>query len=90
MASNNEREIRKDILSALGVSTADAQTEKTFGRGVAQGLRATNTKTKPAIVALTNASTNHTVNATFSNTEVKAALDALGTRINAVIAALKA
>lgn len=45
---------------------------------------------KAQVVALTNASANHTVNATFSNTEVKAALDALGTKINQIIAALKA
>lgn len=39
--------------------------------------------------ALTNAVTSHTINATFSNTEVKNALDALGTKINTIIAVLK-
>jgi len=31
----------------------------------------------------------HSINATFSNTEVKAALDALGAKLNAVIVALE-
>lgn len=39
--------------------------------------------------ALTNASTAHALNATFSDTEVEAALNALGTKINAIIAVLK-
>lgn len=37
-----------------------------------------------------NAQTNHTINATFSNTEVKAALDALGTKINSLLAIVEA
>jgi hypothetical protein len=45
----------------------------------------------PAVTALTaNASTAHALNATFSDTEVEAALNALGTKINAIITALKA
>ena len=39
---------------------------------------------------ITNASANNTVNSTFSSSEVKTALDANGTKINAIIAALKA
>lgn len=38
---------------------------------------------------IANASTAHALNAVFSDTEVEAALDALGTKINAVITALE-
>ncbi len=40
--------------------------------------------------AITNASTAHALNATFTDTEVEAALNALGTKINSIIAALQA
>lgn len=40
--------------------------------------------------AITAASTSHALNATFSDTEVEAALDALGTKINELNAALQA
>lgn len=40
--------------------------------------------------AIADAVVAHDVNATFSDTEVEAALDALGVKINAVIAALEA
>ena len=39
---------------------------------------------------IADASTSHALNATFSDTEVEAALDALGTKINAVIAVVEA
>lgn len=42
---------------------------------------------RPAAIA--NASTAHALNVVFSDTEVEAALDALGTKINAVLAALR-
>lgn len=38
---------------------------------------------------ITDASTAHALNSTFSDTEVEAALDALGTKINAILAALE-
>lgn len=38
---------------------------------------------------IADASAAHTINATFSNTEVKAALDALGSKINAIIKVLE-
>lgn len=38
---------------------------------------------------IADATAAHTINASFSNTEVKAALDALGTKINALIDALE-
>lgn len=38
---------------------------------------------------IADASAAHTIDATFSNTEVKAALDALGSKINAIIKALE-
>lgn len=39
---------------------------------------------------IANASVAHALNATFSDTEVEAALNALGTTLNAVIAVLEA
>lgn len=39
--------------------------------------------------AITNASVAHALNSTFSDTEVEAALNALGTKINAVLDALR-
>lgn len=39
--------------------------------------------------AVTNASTAHALNATFSDTEVEAALNALGTKVNSILAALR-
>lgn len=39
---------------------------------------------------ITDASVAHALNATFSDTEVEAALNALGTKINAILAALDA
>lgn len=39
--------------------------------------------------AITNASVAHALNATFSDTEVEAALNALGTKINSILAALR-
>jgi hypothetical protein len=38
---------------------------------------------------IADASTAHALNATFSDTEVEAALNALGTKINAILAALE-
>ena len=38
---------------------------------------------------IADASAAHTISATFSNTEVEAALDALGTKINAIIKVLE-
>jgi hypothetical protein len=38
---------------------------------------------------IADASAAHTINGTFSNTEVKAALDALGAKVNALIDALE-
>ena len=40
--------------------------------------------------AITDASTSHALNATFSDTEVETALNALGTKLNLVLAALRA
>jgi len=40
--------------------------------------------------AIADASEAHDLNATFSDTEAEAALDALGAKINAIIAALEA
>lgn len=42
------------------------------------------------VANITDASTAHALNATFSDTEVEAALNALGTKVNLIIAALEA
>lgn len=39
--------------------------------------------------AITNASTAHALNATFSDTEVEGALNTLGTKMNSILAALR-
>lgn len=39
--------------------------------------------------AITDASVAHALNATFSDTEVEGALNALGTKVNAILAALR-
>lgn len=39
--------------------------------------------------AITNASVAHALNATFSDTEVETALNALGTKINSILAVLR-
>lgn len=49
---------------------------------------ASNTSKIAAAAAVTAASEAHALNATFSDTEVEAALNALGAKINAIIAAL--
>lgn len=54
---------------------------------VASGGKITNAGTQA--VAVTNASVAHALNATFSDTEAEAALNALGTKLNSVIAALR-
>ena len=46
--------------------------------------------TAGAAAAITDASVAHALNATFSDTEVEGALDALGGKINSIIAALEA
>ncbi len=40
--------------------------------------------------AITDASVAHALNSTFSDTEVEAALNALGTKVNAILARLRA
>lgn len=41
------------------------------------------------VANISDASTAHALNSTFSDTEVEAALNALGTKINSIIAALE-
>lgn len=43
----------------------------------------------PQAAAIDDATTEHALNSTFSDTEVEAALDALGTTVNSVLAALR-
>jgi hypothetical protein len=40
--------------------------------------------------AITNASTAHALNSTFSDTEVEAALNAMGTKVNSILTVLRA
>ena len=40
-------------------------------------------------VAIANASVAHALNATFSDTEVEAALNAMGTKVNSILTALR-
>lgn len=90
MATTNEREFNKELVNAYG-GTGSTINERAARASLIAAIKAGGVvSTKPAVVALTNASASHTINATFSNTEVKAALDALGAKINTVIAALKA
>lgn len=90
MATTNEREYYKALVNAFG-GTGSTINERAARASLVAAIKAGgNVSTKPAVVALTNASANHTINSTFSNTEVKAALDALGGKINSIIAALKA
>lgn len=51
------------------------------GATIANGTQAAN---------ITDASTTHALNATFSDVEVETALNTLGTKINSIIAALEA
>lgn len=68
----------------MGITNFDIVVADSFDVGgvdvVAQGTR------KAHIV---DASAAHTIDATFSNTEVKAALDALGGKVNLILAALE-
>lgn len=63
------------------VSELTALDAITDGGTIAVGTTAAN---------ITNASVAHALNATFSDTEVEAALNALGTKINSILTALKA
>lgn len=54
---------------------------------VASGGKITAAGTQASHIA--DASTAHALNATFSDTEVEAALNALGTKINSILAALE-
>lgn len=58
-----------------------------------RGLKLKADKFEPstgAAAAISDASVAHDLNATFSDTEVEAALNALGGKINSIIAALEA
>lgn len=68
-------------LSGLTASTAELNKLDGAGAAVASGTQAS---------AITNASTAHALNSTFSDTEAEAALNALGTKINSILTALRA
>jgi len=69
--------------AGTAVTASAAEINKLTGSGatVASGTQVT---------GIADASTAHALNATFSDTEVEAALDALGTKMNLIIAALEA
>lgn len=67
--------------SINGVSSANLAKLSALGAAVASGT---------AVAKITDASVAHALNATFSDTEVETALNALGTKINLIIDALEA
>jgi hypothetical protein len=73
------------IRRAQGISLADKNAIKNALQELNDGLQAAITPGS----AIADASEAHALNATFSDTEVEAALDALGAKINAVILALE-
>lgn len=79
------------------LTLADAVVEARNSGRVPSALTQLAAVTSGAIIAngttvakITDASVAHALNATFSDTEVEAALDALGTKINLLIDALEA
>lgn len=76
--SNTEADLANDtILHQTAVEGVITKTTEAVG-----GVGFTNT-------AIVNASVAHALNATFSDVEVEAALNALGTKLNAVLAVLR-
>ncbi len=79
-------------LDKIAQLTADRIVGRLSTAGNAQELTATQVRdllfTQQSNI--TDASTAHALNAVFDDTEVEAALDALGTKINAILAALDA
>ncbi|TFH85268.1 hypothetical protein EQG41_18315 [Billgrantia azerbaijanica] len=76
---------RLKLVAADGTETDVTPTELSKLTGAGATIASGTTQSKIA-----DASTAHALNATFSDTEVEAALDALGTKINTVIDALEA
>lgn len=64
----------------VGVESGGEVDIKTGGKILANGTQANH---------IADASTAHDLNATFSDTEVEAALNALGTKINAILVAIE-
>jgi hypothetical protein len=77
------RLVRVGDFASFGLTASAAEINKLDNAGavVASG-------TQNAHIA--DASTSHALNATFSDTEAEAALNALGVKINAILAALEA
>jgi hypothetical protein len=72
------------IVSAAGTGKVPAELQAldaVSGATVANGAQ---------VAAITDASVAHALNSTFSDVEVETALNALGTKINLIIAALEA
>ena len=100
MPTNNEREVRKANLTAVGASTSAAQHERTYDKAMAAALATNvNVKTKPAIVALvaltdssggTPGNTIADVPASYTEATLANQLSSLTAKVNAIIAALKA
>lgn len=69
------------VRTKLVAGTVTATSLSVVGKPVAAGTQAAH---------IADASTAHALNATFSDTEAEAALNALGTKINSILDALEA
>ena len=77
--------------SGIKVEVGDLVINEHDAATAAVGLYIAGTKVVGAQQAtIADAVVAHDINATFSDTEVEAALDALGTKINAILTALEA
>jgi hypothetical protein len=81
----------RDVALAEGADIAVGTTTGTkIGTAAAQKLGFFGATPVVQRTTVTDASVAHALNSTFSDTEVEAALDALGTKINAILASLEA
>ncbi len=78
--SEYEPKVHHDGPDTLVVESGGDINVKTGGTVSANGTQASH---------IADASVAHALNATFSDTEVEAALNALGTKINAILAAVE-
>lgn len=80
MSNENKMDMSGQTLIVKAIETGADSGEVT---GTAIGITTASSN-------IADASTAHALNATFSDTEVETALDALGTKINSIIAVLEA
>lgn len=90
MAAVNVEEVIYKFLAASNDSTKGSTIQTAIDAGLSLADVATVIVDGAAQAAhITDASVAHALNSTFSDTEVEAALDALGTKINAILDALE-